>query len=146
MNVFMACGYLTADPQVITTKKAGVTFARATLAINESVKKADGTWQQHTTFIQLRVWGKAGMTFAGNFAKGTQVMCHGKLRQEQWLDKNGAKQSMLLFVVNQFKGVVNMKRVEEVTSTENSFGPLSADDVNASADGMSYGPPAEEPY
>jgi hypothetical protein len=49
-------------------------------------------------------------------------------------------------VVNQFKGVVNMKRVEEVTSTENSFGPLSADDVNASADGMSYGPPAEEPY
>jgi single stranded DNA-binding protein len=136
MNVFMACGYLTADPQIITTKKSGMTFARANLAINESIKNADGTWRQHSTFIQLRIWNKAGMTFAGNFGKGSQVVCHGKLRLEQWLDKEGKKQSMLIFVVHSFKGVINMKRVEEVTSTENSFGPLSADDVTSSAEGV----------
>lgn len=134
MNKYICTGNLCADPKLITTQKAGMHFCKGNIAINESYRKRDGTFEQQTSFLSYRIWGKQGITFAGNFQKGSRVYMEGALKTDQWVDPQGQKRIQVVLHVFTFAGLMVMRKVEEFNRADASFGSLSADDVTSKSE------------
>jgi single-strand DNA-binding protein len=117
-------------------------FCKGAIAINESFRKRDGTFEQQTTFLNYRIWGKNGITFAGNFQKGSRVYIEGSLKSDQWEDAQGNKRTQIVIHVFNFGGLVSLRKVEEFNRADASFGSLSADDVTSETErGLLEGEP-----
>lgn len=104
-NKVILMGNLTRDPEIRHTPSntAIVSFG---LAVNERYKDRDGNWQERANFIDCTMWGRRGEAFAQHHAKGASAFIEGRLRFEQWDDKNsGQKRSKLTVVAESFEFV-----------------------------------------
>ena len=99
-NVALA-GRLVQDPVL---KNAGNTqLATFTVVYNHRYMK-DGSREEHSDFIDCKMWGKRGAAFAEHHRKGDQVYVEGKLEQERWQDKeSGQKRSKIVVKVWNFE-------------------------------------------
>lgn len=96
-NKVILLGNLTRDPELRFTSKG---TALATLSLAVSRKYQD---REETTFVDCSAWGKTGETIAKHFKKGSSVLIEGRLKLDQWDDKQtGQKRSKLGVVVESF--------------------------------------------
>lgn len=98
LNSFKGIGALTKDPDVGVTK-AGKAAATLALAINTQYRKADGTWQQETCYVNAHVYGKMAEHCGKNLRKGGNVLVEGRLRTDEW-EKDGRKYTRLAVEVS----------------------------------------------
>jgi single-strand DNA-binding protein len=90
LNIVTIQGRLTRD---IETRKVGeTTVAGFGLASSRVVGKNK---TEKTVFIDVDAWGGLGETCAKFLEKGRGVIVTGKLRLDQWTDKEGGKRSKL---------------------------------------------------
>jgi len=95
LNNIVIGGTLCGDPEVRTTT-GGTAVTTFTLAQNERWMSAEGE-KQKASFFEVVYWGKTGETIAKWFRKGGQIIVTGKLKQDQWQDKEtGAKRSKIV--------------------------------------------------
>lgn len=97
-NKVILMGNLTRDPEVRFTN-GGMAVVSAGLAVNERFKDGQGEWQERATFVDVTIWGKRGEAFAKFHKKGRPAFVEGRLRLDQWEDKQGGGKRSKLYVV-----------------------------------------------
>lgn len=103
LNRVLLIGNLTRDPELRQTPK-GTAVAQFGIAVNRTFRGEDGQSREETTFVDLEAWGKQAETIAKYMSKGRPIFIEGRLKLDQWEDKNGGgKRSKLRVVVENFQ-------------------------------------------
>lgn len=97
-NKVILMGNLTRDPEV-RYSQGGMAICGISVAVNERFKGSDGEWQDRATFVDVTIFGKRGEAFAKFHKKGQAAFIEGKLRLDQWEDKQSGQKRSKLFVV-----------------------------------------------
>jgi single-strand DNA-binding protein len=96
-------GNLTGDPEM-RFLNTGVGVASFTVASTpRQLDKTSGEWKDGTpTFLDCKVWREAAENVVSSLARGSRVIVSGRLRQENWEDKqSGQKRSKLVLDVDE---------------------------------------------
>ena len=87
-NLTVLIGRLTKIPEVTFTPGAGTPVSRISLAVDEYNSK---TGKNEAIFIPVEVWGKQAESLVNHMDKCCQISVVGKLKQNNWTDKEGRK-------------------------------------------------------
>ena len=87
VNKVILVGNLGRDPEVRTTQ-GGMTIASLNIATTERRKKGE-TWEDHTEWHKVSVFGRTADNAAKFLKKGRQVYVEGRLQTRKWQDKDG---------------------------------------------------------
>lgn len=102
-NKVLIGGNLTRDVEIRQAGSSSVgSFG---LAINHRFRTKEGEAREDTTFVDCEAWGKTAETMAQYLRKGRPVFIEGRLKLEQWEDKDGGKRSKMKVVVDSFQFV-----------------------------------------
>lgn len=104
VNKVFLMGNLTRDVELRHTQ-SNQAVANLGLAVNRRFKTADGENREEVTFVDCEAWGKTAEVMSQYLAKGRPVFIEGRLKLDQWQDKEGNKQSKLRVVVESFQFV-----------------------------------------
>jgi single-strand DNA-binding protein len=103
-KVFLG-GNLTRDIELKYTQ-SNMAVGSFGVAVNRKYKKQDGNQVEETTFVDCVAFGKTAEVMAQHLHKGRPVFVEGRLKLDQWEDKNtGQKRSKLSVVVDNFQFV-----------------------------------------
>ena len=103
LNKVMLMGNLTRDPELRVTPK-GTPICQFSLAINRQFKMESGESREEVIYVDIEAWGKQGETIAKYCTKGRPLYVEGRLRLDQWEDKNTKeKRSRMKVVLEQFQ-------------------------------------------
>ena len=107
LNIVILGGNLTRDPELRYTP-SGAAIAKLGLAVNRRYKDTKtNEVREEVTFVDVDVFGKQAETASQYLTKGRPVLIEGRLRLDQWEDKqSGQKRQKLKVVANrvQFLG------------------------------------------
>ena len=104
-NKVILHGNLTRDPELRYTP-GGSAVAAFGVAVNRKWKGEDGQDHEEVTFVDVECWAKRAEVVAQYFRKGSQILVEGRLKLDQWEDKNtGDKRSKLKVVMESFSFV-----------------------------------------
>jgi len=102
-NKVILAGNLTRDPELRYTPK-GLAICKFGLAINRNWTTESGEKKEEVTFVDIDAFGRQAETIAQYLKKGGGVMIEGRLRLDQWDDKQtGQKRSKLGVIVEGFQ-------------------------------------------
>jgi single-strand DNA-binding protein len=102
-NKVILAGNLTRDPELRYTPK-GVAIAKFGLAVNRVWKSETGESKEEVTFVDIDAFSKQAETIAQYLKKGSPLLLEGRLRLDQWDDKQtGQKRSKLGVVLETFQ-------------------------------------------
>src|SRR5271156_6529266 len=105
-NKVILVGNLTRDPELRYTPK-GTAVAKIGLAVNRNWTSESGEKKEEVTFVDVDIFGRTAENVAQYMKKGRPILIEGRLRLDQWDDKQtGQKRSKLGVVgeVVQFLG------------------------------------------
>lgn len=103
-NKVLLLGNLTRDPEIrYTTGNQAV--ANIGLAVNRRYRTQDGQTKEEVTFIDCEAWGRTAETLGQYLKKGRPVFIEGRLKLDQWQDKEGNNRSKLKVVIDGFQFV-----------------------------------------
>lgn len=122
-NKIIVIGNLGRDPELRYTPQ-GLAVCSFSLATNEKKRDKAGEMQDITTWFRVTVWDKRAETASKYLTKGSPVYIEGRLRLEEWTDRDGKSRPSL-----------------EITATDMQL--LSA---GGRGEGMSSGTGAEPDY
>ena len=112
LNKVMIMGNLTRDPELKYTPN-NTAVANIGLAVNRDWKNQAGERQQETTFIDIEAWGKQAELLSQYMKKGMPLFLEGRLKLDQWKDKEGGERSKLKVVLENFQFIENKRKQEE---------------------------------
>ena len=102
-NKVILVGNLTRDPELRYTPK-GVAIAKLGLAVNRVWRTETGETKEEVTFVDIDAFGKQAETIGQYLKKGRPILVEGRLRLDQWDDKQtGQKRSRLGVVLEGFQ-------------------------------------------
>jgi single-strand DNA-binding protein len=87
-NKITIVGYLGRDPELRYTPQ-GTAVCNFSVATTEKRKNARGEQEDHTIWFRVATWGRQAELAAEYLAKGRQVYVEGRLRIEQYTDRDG---------------------------------------------------------
>lgn len=123
-------GNLTRDPEV-RFSQGGMAIGNLSVAVNERFKGADGEWQDRATYVEVSIFGKRAEAFAKFHKKGGACFLEGKLRLDQWEDKQTGQKRSKLFVVADSWEFVGGEKGGGKKSEDSEPRDYSKDDWNA---------------
>ncbi len=103
-NKVIIMGNLTRDPELKQTP-SNQSVAKIGIAMNRKYKSKEGELREETTFVDCEAWGKTAETMAKYLTKGRPVFDEGRLKLDQWQDKDGNNRSKLKVVIESFQFV-----------------------------------------
>lgn len=102
-NKVILAGNLTRDPEVRYTPK-GTAVAKIGLAINRTWKNETGETKEEVTFVDVDAFGRQAEVISQYLKKGRPILVEGRLKYDQWDDKQtGQKRSKLGVVLDSFQ-------------------------------------------
>jgi single-strand DNA-binding protein len=102
-NKVILMGNLTRDPEVKYTS-GGTAIAKLGMAINRTWTNKEGQKQEETTFVDVDAFGRQAEVIGQYLKKGRPVMIEGRLKLDQWDDKQtGQKRSKLGVILEGFQ-------------------------------------------
>ena len=87
-NLVVIVGRLSRDPELKYTPK-GSAVARIGMAINRTWKSETGEQREEVTFVDVEAWGRQAETASQYLTRGRPVYIEGRLRVEEWTDRDG---------------------------------------------------------
>jgi len=97
-NKVILMGNLTRDPELRYTPK-GTALAKLGLAVNRRWTSETGETKEEVTFVDVEAWSAQAENIAKYMKKGSPLLIEGRLRLDQWDDKQtGQKRSKLVVV------------------------------------------------
>ena len=103
LNKVMLIGNLTRDPELRVTPK-GTAICQFSLAVNRKFRDESGADREEVTYVDIEAWGKSGENIAKYCTKGRPLFVEGRLRLDQWEDKNTKeKRSRMKVVCDNFQ-------------------------------------------
>ena len=104
-NKVILMGNLTRDPQLkyLPSQTAVTEFG---LACNRKFKTQAGEDKEEVTFVDCTAFGRTGEVINQYFTKGKPIFIEGRLKYDQWEDKQGGgKRSKITVVIENFQFV-----------------------------------------
>jgi single-strand DNA-binding protein len=99
-NKVILVGNLTRDPELRYTPK-GTAVAKIGLAVNRVWTNDAGEKKEEVTFVDVEVWGRTAENVGQYMRKGRPILIEGRLKLDQWDDKQtGQKKSKLSVVAD----------------------------------------------
>ena len=108
-NKVILVGNLTRDPELRYTPK-GTAIAKVGIAVNRVWTNEAGEKKEEVTFVDVDIFGRTAENVGQYMRKGRPILIEGRLRLDQWDDKQtGQKKSKLGVVAEtvQFLGSAN---------------------------------------
>lgn len=99
-NKVQLIGNLGLDPEMKTLAN-GNTVTKMRIATTDVWKDAKGEKQTDTQWHNVTAWGKTAETAGQYLRKGSQVMIEGRLKYDDYLDKEGEKRYFTEIIVNE---------------------------------------------
>ncbi len=93
-NKITLVGNLGRDPELRYTPQ-GTPVCSFTLATNEKRKDRAGEMQDVTTWFRVTLWGRQAETASQYLVKGRPVYIEGRLRLEEWTDRDNKQRYTL---------------------------------------------------
>jgi single-strand DNA-binding protein len=87
-NKVILVGNLGRDPELRYTPQ-GTPVCNFSIATNERRKDKNGEMQDTTTWFKVTLWNRQAETAAQYLQKGRPVYIEGRLRVEEWTDRDG---------------------------------------------------------
>ena len=87
-NKVILVGNLGRDPELRYTPQ-GTPVCSFTMATNERRKDKTGEMQDQVTWFKVTLWGRQAETASQYLTKGRPVYIEGRLRVEEWTDRDG---------------------------------------------------------
>ena len=107
MNAFnkvILMGNLTRNPELRYTPK-GTAVAKLSLALNRKYTDKDGQTVEDTTFVEVDAFGKTAETIGQYMQKGRAILLEGRLKMDEWDDKEGKRRHKLCVILEKFNFV-----------------------------------------
>ncbi len=96
LNRIQIAGHITRDPdRRFVGDRSVCNFG---VAINRRFKASDNTTREETTFVDVEAWGALADFIGKYFAKGSGIYVEGRLKLDQWKDKDGTNRQRLKLV------------------------------------------------
>lgn len=141
-NKVMLMGNLTRDPELRYTAN-GTAVCNVGIAINRQYRNKEGATTKETTFVDCEAFGRTAEVMNEYLSKGRPVFIEGRLKLDQWQDKDGRNRSKLRVVVESFQFIdsnpderqesvpeaARRQREQSRTRTSNSHEPITEDDT-----------------
>jgi single-strand DNA-binding protein len=123
LNRVLLMGNLTRDPELryLPSQMPVVSLG---LAINRRWKNQQGEQQEEAVFIDCDGFGRTAEVINQYLKKGRPIFIEGRLRLDQWTDKEGHNRSKLKVVIENFQFVDG--RPEGGGAPANAPGPAAA--------------------
>jgi len=104
LNRVMLMGNLTRDPEIryLPSNMAVVSLG---LAINRRWRNQQGEQQEETTFVDCEAFGRSAEVISQYLRKGRPLFVEGRLKLDQWQDKEGNNRSKMKVVIESFQFV-----------------------------------------
>ena len=135
-NKVILMGNLTRDPELRYTP-SGTAIAAFGIATNRLWKDQDGNQKEEVTYIDISAFGKQAEVIGQYFQKGKGIHIEGRLKFDQWDDKNtGQKRSKLSVVLDRF---------EFIGGGQGDGGALPTQQSSPPPSGLGAGPPMDAP-
>ena len=94
-NKVILVGNLTRDPELRYTPK-GMAIAKIGLAVNRNWTNEAGEKKEEVTFVDVDIFGRTAENVGQHMRKGRPMLVEGRLKLDQWDDKQtGQKKSRL---------------------------------------------------
>lgn len=120
-NKVILIGNLTRDPELRYTQ-TGVAIAKISLAINRSWRAESGEMREEVTFVDVEAFRKQAETIAQYVKKGRPLMVEGRLKLDQWDDKQtGQKRSRLGVVLDSFQFLDSGSRQQDDSGSGSGY-------------------------
>ena len=136
-NKIILVGNLGRDPELRYTPQ-GTPVCSFTMATNERRKDRAGETQDVTTWFKVTLWGRQAETASQYLTKGRPVYIEGRLRVEEWTDRDGRQRHTLevqatdmQFIGGRGEDAPASRTEASATSgsTETSAADISDDDI-----------------
>ena len=101
-NKVLLMGRLTRDIELRYTP-SNQAVANIGLAVNHRWRSKEGEQKEEVTFVDCEVWGRQAEVMSQYLSKGRPVFVEGRLKLDQWQDKDGGNRSKLKVVVESFQ-------------------------------------------
>jgi single-strand DNA-binding protein len=100
LNKVMLIGNLTRDPEIRATS-SGLSVAKLGLAVNRRMppNRETGERRDETLFVDVSVWDKQAEFCRNYLHKGSRVFIEGRLKMDQWQDKDTGQNRSRIEVV-----------------------------------------------
>jgi single-strand DNA-binding protein len=124
-NKVILVGNLTRDPELRYTPK-GMAIAKIGLAVNRNWRTETGEQKEEVTFVDVDAFGKQAETICQYMRKGSPLLIEGRLKLDQWDDKQtGQKRSKLGVVVEGFQFLGGGQRMNDGAPAPSAPRPAS---------------------
>jgi single-strand DNA-binding protein len=116
-NKVILAGNLTRDPELRYTPK-GTAIASFGLAINRKWKSETGEMKEEVTFVDIEAWDRQAEVISQYFKKGRPILVEGRLKFDQWEDKNTHQKQSKLRVRLETFSFIDTKGVDSGVPSE----------------------------
>ena len=138
-NKIILVGNLGRDPELRYTAQ-GTPVCSFSMATNERRKDKNGEMQDQTTWFRITLWNRLAETASQYLQKGKQVYIEGRLRVDEYIDRDGKPRHALEVHATDMhfigsRGGDDMPHEQRAASASASSGPpdsqadLSDDDI-----------------
>jgi single-strand DNA-binding protein len=137
INSVQISGRLGADPE-LRYLPSGSSVANFRIASSRPFKRGDNSdWEEETTWASITAWGSLGERVNDSFGKGDRVIVIGRLRLEEWDDKNGGgKRSKISIVADNVQPMGEWR--DFVRSDDDEEGPRESGPADDVADDLPF--------
>jgi single-strand DNA-binding protein len=132
-NKIIVIGNLGRDPELRYTPQ-GTAVCNFSIATNEKKRDKAGDLQDITTWFRVTLWNKQAENASKYLTKGSSVYIEGRLRIEEWMDKDGKPRYTLEVNASDMQ-FLSGGRGDELSSdstSDNEFGNQSESSTTAS--------------
>lgn len=103
LNRVMLMGNLTRDPELRYLPTNNTAVVGVGLAVNRRWRNQQGEPQEETTFVDCEGFGKTAEVINQYLRKGRPIYLEGRLKLDQWEDREGQKRSKLKVIIETFQ-------------------------------------------
>jgi single-strand DNA-binding protein len=139
-NKITVVGNLGRDPELRYTPQ-GNAVCNFSMATNEKRRDKSGESQDITTWFRITLWGKQAENASKYLTKGSSVYIEGRLRVEEWSDRDG-KSRYTLDVHATDMQFIGSSRGDEMSGGQGNEGDFAQD--APAAGGMGNSAPADD--
>ena len=141
INKVICIGNLTRDAEVRTVGQNQV--AKVGLAMTEKFRKQDGTIGENTEFIDIEVWGQAGVY--PYLLKGQMVYVEGSIKTQKWTGQDGAQHQQTFIKAASIQLLGQRPQAQQPAAAPRAAAPTPPAPQYPSAPPQGYAPQPQAP-
>jgi single-strand DNA-binding protein len=142
-NKITIVGYLGRDPELRYTPQ-GTAVCKLSVATTERRKNTAGDYDDHTTWFRVSAWGRQAELSNEYLTKGRQVYIEGRLRSEEYTDRDGNPRTSLEVNATDIQFLGSREGTSQVAATGTEDNNQSADGLEADEGQATSEPPLNE--